>query len=314
MKFDSTPEIWDKKIIDLNGSILQSWVWGKFQESLGHKVHRFFSDSYANQVIEESLPFGKRYLYSSRGPLGDIEAAITEMKGLSKDAGLVFARIEPEHQVSLLKAVKDTQPTNNWVLSLESAEETILQKMKPKHRYNIGLAEKRGVVVRQGEKKDILSLWKVLLETSRRNDFRLHPQDYYWKLYEILAPKNLKIIIAEYNGEVLAASAVTFFSDTAVYLHGGSSSQSKEVMAPYLLHWESIKIAKKEGYKFYDFGGVAPNDDPNHPWAGISRFKRGFGGFEVVYPGAYDLVFSPLWYNVYKNGRKFRKILSFKSK
>jgi lipid II:glycine glycyltransferase (peptidoglycan interpeptide bridge formation enzyme) len=313
MKFESTQEIWDQKVIGLNGSILQSWIWGVFSESLGHKVHRFYSDSYVNQVVEEALPFGKKYFYSARGPLGNADAAIKELKSYSSDSGLVFARIEPEKTVELPKAVKNIQPTNNWVLSLEPDEDAILQKMKPKHRYNIGLAQKRGVVVRQGDKKDILALWRLLLETAQRNNFRLHPQNYYWNLFEVLSPKNLKLMIAEYKGQVLAASAFTLFFDTALYLHGGSSSQYKEVMFPHLLHWESIRLAKKEGFKFYDFGGVAPNDDQNHPWAGISRFKKGFGGFEVVYPGAYDLIFSPLWYNVYRNGRKFRRILSFKS-
>ena len=102
---------------------------------------------------------------------------------------------------------------------------------------------------------------------------------------------------------------LTLFGDTATYLHGGSSAAMKEAMAPYMLHWEAMKIAKSAGMKNYNFGGVASADGPDQGWAGITRFKKGFGGFEVSYPGAYDLIYSPIWYNVYKQGRKLTRVI-----
>ncbi len=305
---DLSQDAWDKKVIELGGSILQSWVWGQFQESIGFKVHRFSGNGYVNSVLELPLVINKKYLYSPKGPVGDEMAALSDLTNLSADHNIVFARIEPQRPVKIPKALKDPQPTLNWMLDVTQTEEQLLAAMKSKHRYNVNLAQKKGVTVRQGNKEDILVVWKLLLETAGKAKIRLHPQNYYWQMFEQLYPKYLKILIAEYQGKPLAAMFLTLFGDTTVYLHGGSSQVNREVMAPYLLHWEAIKLAKAEGYKIYDFGGVAPENEPNHPWVGISRFKRGFGGFELASLGAFDLIFSQVWYNVYKNARIFRKL------
>lgn len=302
-------ESWDKKVIELGGSILQSWVWGSFNEALGYKVYRFSGDNFANQAIETPLPFGKKYLYCPRGPLGDAEEALRDLRQLDVDRNLVFARVEPQHEVKLPRAVKDMQPVNNWLLNLEKTEEEILIGMKPKTRYNINLAQRKGVTVRVGEQKDLITLWKLFLETAGRNGIRLHPQNYYFQMWEHLSNSNLKILLAEYEGKPLAGMILTLFGDTATYLHGGSSQAMKEAMAPYMLHWEAIKLAKQLGLKNYDFGGIAPHNEERHAWAGITRFKKGFGGFEVVYPGSFDQIYSPVWYNVYAQGRKLTRLL-----
>ncbi|MBI2607356.1 MAG: peptidoglycan bridge formation glycyltransferase FemA/FemB family protein [Candidatus Doudnabacteria bacterium] len=303
-----TEQAWDQKVVDLGGSILQSWVWGEFQAALGFKIHRFSGPDFVNLAIETPLIIGKKYLYSPRGPLGDVEAGLVDPQKLSEtDSDIVFARVEPNVPLSLPRAVKDVQPAVNWMLDVEKREEDLLINMKPKHRYNINLAQRRGVVVREGNKEDLLIFWKLLLETAGRNKFKLHPQNYYWQLWEKLGPEHAKLLIAEYQGKPLSGVLLTIFSDTVTYLHGGSSAANKDVMAPYLLHWEGIKLAKRLGMKNYDFGGVS--SDPRHHWAGITRFKKGFGGFEVAYPGAFDLVFAPMWYQAYKQARLLRKII-----
>jgi peptidoglycan pentaglycine glycine transferase (the first glycine) len=303
-------EEWDKKVIDLNGSILQSWSWGEFQKKLGFKVFRFSDTDYVDQVIEIPLMAGKNYLYSARGPLGNTTAAQKDLSDLAqKNHEIVFARVEPIQNIDLPKAIKETQPTNNWLLDLELTEDQILTGMKPKTRYNINLAQRKGVTVREGRKEDLLDVYKLLLETAGRNKFRLHPQNYYWEIWETMHPANMRTLIAEYEGKPLACMILTLFGTTAIYLHGGSSSAMKEAMAPYLLHWEAIKLSKSLGYKYYDFGGIAPADAVNHPWSGISRFKKSFGGFEVVYPGSFEIIYSPLWYNVYKNARTLRNLI-----
>lgn len=301
---------WDKKVIDLGGSILQSYVWGQFQQALGYKVHRFDSVDYINQLIELPLLAGKKYYYSPRGPLGNVAAAQADIKKLAADDhNAVFARIEPAEAVALPRSAKDIQPTHDWLLDLTQSEEQLLSGMKPKTRYNINLAERKGVKIREGKKDDLLSVYKLLMETAGRGQFRLHPQEYYWQIWEVLNPDFVKILIAEYNGTPLACMILTLFGSTATYLHGGSSVRMKEAMAPYLLHWEAIKLSKRLGFAYYDFGGVAPISEANHSWSGISRFKRGFGGFELTFPGAFELVFSPLWYNVYKNARALKNLI-----
>jgi lipid II:glycine glycyltransferase (peptidoglycan interpeptide bridge formation enzyme) len=207
----------------------------------------------------------------------------------------------------LIESSKTIQPQLNWVLGLEGSEQELLVGMKPKHRYNINLAAKKGVTVREATKNDFLEVWRLLLETASRGKFKLHPQNYYLQMWEILGPDKFKILVAEHQGQLLACGLIAFFGHTATYLHGGSSDKLKNFMAPYLLHWEAIVLAKHAGYFNYDFGGITT--DPNHAWSGISRFKMGFGGFEVRYPGTFDLVLSPLWYNVYKSGRKLRSLL-----
>jgi peptidoglycan pentaglycine glycine transferase (the first glycine) len=310
MESNLNKELWDKKVIDLGGSILQSYAWGEFQQALGYKVHRFSSDNFVNQVVELPLVASKKYLYSARGPLGNVPDAQSDLRKLAAaDHEIIFARIEPNEKINLPRSVKDTQPTNNWVLDLNQTEEELLIKMKPKTRYNINLAQRKNVRVRQGSKEDLLIVYKLLLETAGRGNFRLHPQEYYWQAWETLSPENLKILISEYNGLPLGCVILTLFGSTVTYLHGGSSNQLKESMAPYLLHWEAIKLSKNLGFSFYDFGGVAPEDAGRHPWSGISRFKRGFGGFEVIYPGSFEMIFSPVWYNIYKNLRSFRNLI-----
>ncbi len=310
MQSEPTQYSWDKKVIDLGGSILQSWVWGEFQKSLGYAVFRFASDDFVDQVIELPLIGNKKYWYTARGPLGNVNRALAELKKSAiADKNVVFARVEPNQNVDLPRAVKDVQPTNNWVLDLTVSEQELLINMKPKTRYNINLAQRKGVVVREGTKEDLLVVYKLLLETAGRGDFRLHPQDYYWQIWDQLHRENLKILIAEYKNQPLACMILTLFGSTVTYLHGGSSTQMKEAMAPYVLHWEAIKLSKALGYNFYDFGGVAPQNLGKHPWSGISRFKRGFGGFELTFPGSFEIVISPLWYNVYKNARSLRNII-----
>lgn len=302
-------ESWDAKVIELGGSILQSWTWGEFQKSLNQNIHRFSDDEFACLAIETDLPMGKKYIYCPRGPVGQAQSAMLDLKKFEQDHSIIFSRLEPQQAMDLPRAIKDIQPVHNWMLSLDKTEEELLIGMKPKTRYNINLAQRHGVTVREGDQADLLQFFKLMLETATRNGFKLHPQSYYLQMWDHLAPQNLKLLLASYKGEILAGVLLTMFGGTATYLHGGSSQKFKDTMAPYLLHWEGIKVAKKLGNTTYDFGGIAPDGENAHAWAGISRFKKGFGGLEVVYPGAFDLIYSPIWYNVYKQARLAKKIL-----
>ncbi len=304
-----TQESWDGKVIELGGSILQSWVWGQFQKSLGQKIYRFSGDDFVCLAIETILPAGKKYLYCPRGPLGNAEAALIDLKKFETDHSVIFSRLEPNQKMDLPEAAKETQPKDNWMVSLEKTDEELLVGMKPKTRYNINLASRKGVTVREGSQADLLAFYKLMLETAARNHYRLHSQNYYFQMWDHLAPKNLKLLVAEYQGQILAGVLLSIFGGTATYLHGGSSQRMKEAMVPYLLHFEGMKLARSLGGKLYDFGGVSVSDDSRHSWAGISRFKKGFGGFLVSYPGAFDLIYSPIWYNVYREGRRLNRIL-----
>jgi peptidoglycan pentaglycine glycine transferase (the first glycine) len=301
---------WDERAVDLKGSILQSWAWGEFQIALGLRIKREFLDRSLNLSVELPLSFNKKYLYSPRGPLGDLNEAVLGLKKeLDKNRSIIFARIEPLERTDLPKAAKNQQPTLNWVLDLRPSLDELKHNMKQKHRYNLSLAQKKGVVVREGGGGDLNTLYLLLKETADRGRFKIYPKNYYFKMHETLKPDHIKIFIAEYQGIPCSGMFLSLFGKTASYLHGGSSFVHKDAMSPYLLHWEAIKYSKQAGCEQYDFGGVSKEGDSEHSWAGISRFKRGFGGREEGFPGAYDLVGSKFWYNAYVIGRKAAKIL-----
>src|SRR3989338_375215 len=165
-------ESWDRKTIELGGSILQSWAWGEFQESLGHKIHRFSppagGEDFICLGIETPLAAGKKYLYCPRGPLGNKDAALEDLKKLESDHDFVFARLEPQQAMQLPHATKDVQPAHNWILVLDKTEEELLMAMKPKTRYNINLASRKGVIVKEGSKADLLGFFGLMLETAHR--------------------------------------------------------------------------------------------------------------------------------------------------
>lgn len=301
-------------------NLFQGKDWLSFQESYGRKMISFEK----NDAFGVSLPlyFGKRFVWLQKAPsnLKNLE----ELKRLGKD--VVFVRIEPGIVDS--KAVKKTglkavakgallagqkSPKATQVLDISKAEEEILAGMKPKTRYNIRLAEKKGVTVRISDRpEDVEIFYELLLKTSGRNkgEYMPHPKEYYRKMMESLAPSgSLKIVFAEYKGEPIAGIMISVSGEVATYLHGGFSDVHREVMAPYLCHWEAIKQVKAQGARFYDFWGVAESDDPADPWAGITRFKKGFGGETVVFAGAFDLVLNPFWYNVFSVMAKLRKVV-----
>ena len=236
---------------------------------------------------------------------------------------------------NLKKSPNEIQPRETLMLDLEKPEEELLKEMKQKTRYNIRLAEKKELRITNYElgidnkkifEEKFEEFWRLTEETSRRDKFKSHNRNYYWQMMESLSemqkapqphgtmePANqslrsegdirecrlqARLYLAEYENETIAANIVLYFGDMAVYLHGASSSKHRNLMAPYLLQWWQVLDAKKAGYKEYDFWGIAGNNEKEN-WKGITRFKKGFGGEEKNYIGAYDLIFSNIGYAIY---------------
>lgn len=334
-----------------DSSLLQSWQWGQFQESLGRKIwrlaiepsgHQAIKSTYGGSakderlsflavalVIKQNLPFGKSYLYCPRGPIARhiikescsyrvvLKQLLRRIKEIAKRENAIFLRVDPatnsesEFFTTLLlynfAAVrKQVQPKDTLVLDITRSENELLSQMHYKTRYNIRLAKRKGVKVSQSiDLKDIDIFWDLLSETTKREGFKSHSKQYYQKQLEILGRENLiKLFLAKYKGKVIASNIVSFFGDTTTYLHGASLYKYRNLMAPYLLQWEAIVEAKKRGCKFYDFWGVAPPEKPSHPWIGITRFKKGFGGKEIHYIGAWDKVYQIGWYGLYNLAKK----------
>ncbi|MFA6393470.1 MAG: peptidoglycan bridge formation glycyltransferase FemA/FemB family protein [Patescibacteria group bacterium] len=321
-----------------NSVFHQSWEWGEFQEKAGQKVFRLGAEDggklvAAATLIKKPLFFGKSYFYCPRGPIVNYKLQIPNyklffdaIKDLAKQQNAIFLRFEPENNLEFgiclpeadpplaenleFARTLDVQPSKTAILNLSVSEEELLKEMHPKTRYNIRLAEKKGVIIREAEAGEFDSFWCLLDDTCKRDGFRLHGEKYYDKMLSLdcsrekNSKENLKIKLyfAVYNSRVIAANIVGFFGDTVTYIHGASSSESRNVMAPFLLQWETIKLAKCQGYRYYDFYGI-----DEKKWPGVTRFKRGFGGREISYPGTFDMVFENKWYKVYSVFRVLRK-------
>ena len=303
-------------------------------------------------IIKYDLPFGQSYLYCPRGPIIKVSSIkhqassilnflFNEIEKIAREEKAVFLKIDPPIRMSqeqgahplleearrdisknFKKSLNEIQPRNTLILDLTKSEEELLKEMKPKTRYNIRLAERKGVRIRNYEsgimnQEYFEKFWELVEETSRRDKFASHNKNYYWKMLESLngiCKNNLtaKLYLAEYKNKTIAANIVLSFGDFCVYLHGASSNEHRNAMAPYLLQWRQILDAKKTGCKSYDFWGIDSSksqiNSKSNDWSGITRFKKGFGGQERNYIGAYDLVFNWEKYYLYKLFKKVRSL------
>ena len=203
-------------------------------------------------------------------------------------------------EVGLRKSPSDILPPDTILVDLLGDESTLLARMKPKTRYNIRLAARKGVQVREGKVGD-LELWQSLyLATARRNGIFPHDPQFFRAL--ALAGESdakVRLLIAEKDGEALAAMFLSTSADGAAYLYGASSGENRQLMAPYALQWAAMLASKSEGCASYDLFGVAPRPDPDHPLHGLFVFKSGFGGAMLHRQGAWDYPYDEGAYGVY---------------
>ena len=181
--------------------------------------------------------------------------------------------------------------------------------MKPKTRYNVRLAQKKGVEIEYAGIEGLDRFIELIAVTAERDGFYMHAKDRYAAILEKLQGENCRAFFAfaKHNWRDLAANIMVDAFGTRTYLHGASSNESREVMAPYALHFALMEDAFAKGLSHYDFWGVAPEDaDEKHDWAGITRFKLGFGGSRVNMPGTFDVPMSSMKYSFYKIARKLR--------
>jgi peptidoglycan pentaglycine glycine transferase (the first glycine) len=282
-------------------SFLQSKEWLDFQKLLGRKTWQIEGIS----TIRYNLPFKKSYLYSPRCEGKFLsEKFLNEIKNIAKNENAIFLKVEPIdffgaslQKYGFIKS-HNIQPQKTLILDITKSEQELLEKMHPKTRYNIQLAQRKGVKFQTSIPRiqNFKDFWRLMEETTKRGGFRSHPKEYYRKLLE--AP-GVELFVAEFENKIIAANIVVFYNKQAIYLHGASDYEQRNLMAAPLLQWEQIKEAKKRGCIEYDFWGI---DETK--WPGVTRFKKSFHGKEIVYPGAFDLVFQPFWYKIYKIARK----------
>ena len=305
-----------------HSQFLQSWEWGEFQKSAGNKVLRFGIEDedklvFVISLIKKSLPLGMNYFYAPRIGIKYLSEDVLaflfkEIKKEAKNEKAMFLRFEPLDNFKIqsrnymrdkIHKTIDIQPSKTLILDIFKSEDELLKQMHQKTRYNIKLAARKNVEVRviKDIDKYFDEFWQLMAQTENRDGFRLHDKNYYLKMLKFNS-KFIKLIAVFYQDKMLCANIVSFFGSLATYVHGASSSENRNLMAPYAMQWHTIKLAKEYGFKYYDFNGI-----DEQKWPGVTRFKKGFGGEEINYQGTYDLVFDSCKYNLYKLLRKIKR-------
>ena len=200
------------------------------------------------------------------------------------------------------------QPPRTIVIDLRPGEDDILAAMKQKTRYNVRLAEKKGVTTRLGTAADLPAFLRLMHATGQRDGFGIHQPEYYRAALELFAPENAALLLAEYEGRALAGVMVFTCGDSAAYLYGASSDEERARMPAYAAQWAGMRWAKGRGCTTYDLWGV-PDADEATLEAGFTdhqdglwpvyRFKRGFGGEVRRTVGAADRVYNGLLHRLY---------------
>jgi len=192
------------------------------------------------------------------------------------------------------------------LVNLESEEESILNRMKSKTRYNIRLSSRKGIKVRLGDQTDLQALYKMYADTAVRGGFTIRGEEYYQTLWKIFMDDSLiasdpraQPVIAEYDGVPVAGAVMFCFGKRAWYLHGMSLPEHSDKMPTYQVQWEGIRWAKSQGCAVYDMWGAPDQFNETDSMWGVYRFKRGFGGEVFRTIGAWDYPVKPILYRIY---------------
>lgn len=304
--------------------LLQTGEWGELKGGFGWEPVRLISDEIGIQILFRKLPFGFTIAYAPKPVFSDQLSVFSgrflkEMDSVCRKRRAIFLKIEPDlwddapafelrnTPYETRKSPHNIQPPRTILVDLRGSEDEILARMKQKTRYNIRLAEKKGVTVRPWD--DLPAFHNMMLLTGGRDNFGVHSLEYYRRAYELFHPAGMaELLTAEYEDRPLAALMVFARGRRAWYLFGASTDEHRNLMPSYLLQWEAMKWARAKGAEEYDLWGVPDEDEAaleanfetrrDGLW-GVYRFKRGFGGAVKRAAQAVDRVYNPLLYQLY---------------
>jgi peptidoglycan pentaglycine glycine transferase (the first glycine) len=307
-----------------NAHLLQTGEWGELKAGFGWKPVQIICGNVGVQILFRKLPLGFTIGYIPKPALSDQQLAFNqelwrEIDSICKKNRAILFKLEPDlwqdashnnlpfTNYQLHISPHNIQPPRTFIVDIKGSGEEILARMKQKTRYNVRLAEKKGVTVRAWD--DIETFHNMMLLTGKRDKFGVHSGEYYQRAYDLLHPKRMgELLLAEYEGKPLAALFVARKGNRAYYLYGASTDEERNRMPTYLLQWEAMKWAKSQGCEEYDLWGVPDeeeatletNFETRHDglW-GVYRFKRGFGGELKRAVQAMDRVYNPLLYWAY---------------
>jgi lipid II:glycine glycyltransferase (peptidoglycan interpeptide bridge formation enzyme) len=316
-----------------NPHVLQSWSWGEFKSRHGWSATRLlFAERgetvAAASVLQRRLPrLPVSILYVPKGPALEwrdtalVERVLTELEDLARQRRALFIKVDPDvysaedlpvfvSRPANAAGITGTLETRGWRLSddqiqfrntvlvdLAHSEEELLAAMKQKTRYNVRLAGRRGVIIRQITAADDLDeraaalelFFRLYAETSERDGFLIRQAAYYYDAWDSFLGEGLAhLLLAEVEGEAVAGLILFTFGTTAWYMYGASSSRHRKYMPNQLLQWEAMRCARAAGCTLYDLWGAPDNLVETDPMWGVVRFKLGLGGQLARGLGAWD--------------------------
>jgi lipid II:glycine glycyltransferase (peptidoglycan interpeptide bridge formation enzyme) len=305
---------------------LQTGEWGELKSAFGWAVVRLIVGEAGAQILFRKLPLGLTAGYVPKLAITDRwltleEEFWTQVDAICRQRRAIFLKIEPDAWESPLTPFSsppargvgakvsqhNIQPPRTIVVDIRGTEDEILARMKQKTRYNIRLAEKKGITVRAWD--DLDAFHRMALITGGRDRFGVHSLEYYRRAYELFHPSRAcELLVAEFEGRPLAALMVFARGRRAWYVYGASNDEERNRMPTYLLQWEAMRWARSKGAEEYDLWGVPDEDEPaleaqfegrNDGLWGVYRFKRGFGGELKRTAQAADRIYNPLLYQLY---------------
>ncbi len=323
---DFDPKVWNSAV----HHPLQSWEWGEARKEMGIDVVRVgeFNGTKlaaAYQLTLHKIPFTNwKTGYLPRSVFPSKQALDFLYKYCQKN-NVISIKLEPyaekitkiNSQYQIVKSQSPIFPEWTQIIDLNQSEEQLLQNMKSKTRYNLRLAEKKGVTVKEeSNDQGFMTFLKLYFATTKRQNYYGHNETYHREIWKNLRKTIGHLLIAYYQDTPLAAYELFHFKDRLYYVYGGSSEEYRNLMAAQLIMWETIKFGKKLGAKYLDmWGSLGPDYDPSHPWAGFTRFKEGYGGKFVQLVGSYDLVINKGLYKLFALAYNIRNsYLIFKGK
>jgi lipid II:glycine glycyltransferase (peptidoglycan interpeptide bridge formation enzyme) len=323
---------------------LQSGFWGAFKARFGWSPRPFLAEWEEAEalpllVMRRTLGLRLSFAYVPWGPelpgsfppdgpcrIGALAELAERLRDLlPRDTA--FIRFDPPWPVEgaegpplgkpLVRAGTDVQVPDTVILDLGLSESALLGGMKPKWRYNIRLAEKKGVQVRRADEAGLDAFYALYRQTARRDRIAIHSAGYYRSIFshgreyaasaEASPPVDIRLYLAEYEGDAIAGIITLFRGTEAVYLYGASADHKRNLMAPYALQWRAIRDGQAAGCGTYDLFGIPPGENPRHPMAGLYRFKTGFGGRIVHRPGSWDYPCRPILAGLFRSAEGLRK-------
>ncbi len=308
---------------------LQDYAWGTIRETTGLRVVRFgvceneiLIETY--QMTLHAVPFinySIGYIPRSKIPS---EEFLSYLQIYCKKYKIIFVMFEPDQIVtgghddafetpSPLLQKSGTPLFYQWtrIIDLSKPIETLKKELEANTRYNIGLAERKGVVVLNNDTdQGFEDFYAIYSETTKRQRFGGHTKKYHKTIWDIFSKIGIAhILTAKYQDKILCACELFLYKGTLYYTYAGSSMEHRNLKAMNALMWNVIVFGKENGARSLDLWGILPPDstDPTNPWAGFSDFKKGYGGEAVEMIGSYDLVVFPFLYKIYQIMFKLRK-------